>query len=42
MSGIDITPLRREHFGELREVLDVVARERLYLAFLQAPPLMRP
>lgn len=33
----DITPLREEHFPELRGVLDAVAREGRYLAFLQAP-----
>jgi putative acetyltransferase len=38
MARIDIAPLRRDHFPQLREVLDAVARERLYLAFLQAPP----
>ncbi|MFC5500228.1 GNAT family N-acetyltransferase [Caenimonas terrae] len=35
----DIVPLRDEHFSQLREVLDAVAREGRYLAFLQAPPL---
>ncbi|HWI83646.1 GNAT family N-acetyltransferase [Ramlibacter sp.] len=35
----DIAPLRDEHFSQLREVLDVVAREGRYLAFLQAPPM---
>lgn len=35
----DIAPLRDEHFSQLREVLDAVARESRYLAFLQAPPM---
>lgn len=34
----DVVPLREEHFAELRGVLDAVAREGRYLAFLQAPP----
>jgi RimJ/RimL family protein N-acetyltransferase len=34
----DIAPLREEHFPELHGVLDAVAREGRYLAFLQAPP----
>lgn len=34
----DVAPLREEHFAELRGVLDAVAREGRYLAFLQAPP----
>ncbi|RYF17983.1 MAG: GNAT family N-acetyltransferase [Comamonadaceae bacterium] len=34
----NIAPLREEHFAELREVLDAVAREGRYLAFLEAPP----
>lgn len=34
----DLAPLREEHFAELRGVLDAVAREGRYLAFLQAPP----
>lgn len=32
-----IVPLREEHFSRLREVLDEVAREGRYLAFLRAP-----
>jgi putative acetyltransferase len=35
---IEIVALREDHFAELREVLDAVARERRYLAFLAAPP----
>jgi putative acetyltransferase len=35
---VDIAPLHREHFAQLRQVLDSVAREGRYLVFLQAPP----
>ena len=34
----EIVPLQEEHFAQLREVLDAVAREGRYLAFLEAPP----
>ena len=34
-----IVPVRERHIEALREALDVVARERKYLAFLKAPPL---
>lgn len=33
-----IVPTAESHFEGLREVLDTVAREKRYLAFLQAPP----
>ena len=33
-----ILPIAEEHIECFREVLDVVARERRYLAFLEAPP----
>jgi len=33
-----IAPLAEEHFQGLRAVLDTVAQERRYLAFLSAPP----
>jgi ribosomal protein S18 acetylase RimI-like enzyme len=36
---MDIVPIKREHIAGFREVLDGVARERRYLAFLEAPPL---
>ena len=36
--NIKIVPLSESLFEELRCALDVVAREKLYLAFLQAPP----
>lgn len=35
----DVAPLREEHFPGLHAAFDAVAREKLYLAFLQAPPL---
>jgi len=34
----EIAPLTEEHFEELRRVLDAIAREGRYLAFLRAPP----
>lgn len=33
-----ILPIAEEHIEGFREVLDTVARERRYLAFLEAPP----
>jgi ribosomal protein S18 acetylase RimI-like enzyme len=39
--SIDIVPMERGHIAGFREVLDGVARERRYLAFLEAPPLAR-
>jgi len=39
--GIEIVPMQRRHIAGFREVLDAVARERRYLAFLEAPPLAR-
>jgi RimJ/RimL family protein N-acetyltransferase len=35
----DIVPIREEHIDGFHRALDVVARERRYLAFLQAPPI---
>lgn len=35
---VSIEPLAEPHFEPLRSVLDAVARERRYLALLQAPP----
>jgi RimJ/RimL family protein N-acetyltransferase len=35
---IEIVPTQRRHVAGFREVLDGVARERRYLAFLEAPP----
>ena len=34
-----IVPIADEHIAGFREAVDVVARERKYLAFLEAPPL---
>jgi ribosomal protein S18 acetylase RimI-like enzyme len=39
--GVQIVPMQRGHIAGFREVLDAVARERRYLAFLEAPPLAR-
>ncbi len=36
---LKIIPARESHFTGLREALDVVAREKRYLLFIQAPPL---
>ena len=36
---IEIVPIAAEHIEAFHRVLDVVARERKYLAFLGAPPL---
>jgi len=38
---IEIVPIQRRHIAGFRAVLDGVARERRYLAFLEAPPLER-
>jgi RimJ/RimL family protein N-acetyltransferase len=35
---VEIVPIERRHIAGFREVLDGVARERRYLAFLEAPP----
>ena len=35
---LTILPTAESHFEELRRVQDIVAREKCYLAFLQAPP----
>jgi len=37
--SVEIVPIERRHIGAFREVLDAVAREGRYLAFLEAPPL---
>jgi len=39
--GIAIVPIERRHIAGFREVLDAVARERRWLAFLEAPALPR-
>ncbi|MGE5682027.1 MAG: N-acetyltransferase family protein [Bacillota bacterium] len=36
---IQIIPISREHIESFHRCLDSVSRERLYLAFLEAPPL---
>lgn len=36
--SVEIVPIERRHATGFREVLDGVARERRYLAFLEAPP----
>ena len=37
--GLAIVPLAESHFAGLLEAFDSIAREKRYLAFLQAPPL---
>lgn len=37
--GIEIVPIERRHVAGFRDVLDGVARERCYIAFLEAPSL---
>jgi len=39
--GWRIVPIERRHIAGFRAVLDDVARERRYLAFLEAPPMAR-
>lgn len=39
MSDVQILPTAQRHFRGLHRALDIVAREKLYLAFTQAPPL---
>jgi ribosomal protein S18 acetylase RimI-like enzyme len=39
--AIEILPIERRHIAGFREVLDSVARERRWLAMLEAPPLAR-
>ena len=39
--AVEIVPIERRHIAGFREVLDGVARERRWLAFLEAPPLPR-
>ena len=36
---IDIVPIREDLIGSFHAALDVVCRERIYLAFLEAPPI---
>jgi putative acetyltransferase len=39
--GWQVVPIERRHIAGFREVVDGVARERRYLAFLEAPPMAR-
>jgi RimJ/RimL family protein N-acetyltransferase len=39
MTTFEIAPIDEEHISGFRAAIDVVARERKYLAFLEAPPL---
>jgi ribosomal protein S18 acetylase RimI-like enzyme len=39
MSIIEIVPITQGHIEGFHKTLDIVARERRYLAFLEAPPL---
>jgi ribosomal protein S18 acetylase RimI-like enzyme len=39
MTAYQIVPTAEEHISGFRAAVDVVARERRYLAFLEAPPL---
>ena len=39
MGAVEIVPIRQEHIESFHQTLDFVARERLYLSFLEAPPL---
>ena len=36
--SVEVVPIERRHIAGFREVLDGVARERRWLAFLEAPP----
>ncbi|MBR1121682.1 GNAT family N-acetyltransferase [Bradyrhizobium lablabi] len=37
--AVEIVPIRQDHIESFHRALDFVARERRYLAFLEAPPL---
>ena len=39
MAALEIVPMTPDHIGGFHHTLDVIARERRYLAFLEAPPL---
>jgi ribosomal protein S18 acetylase RimI-like enzyme len=39
MDAVEIVPIRQEHIESFHRTLDFVARERLYLSFVEAPPL---
>src|SRR5450755_4956730 len=39
MAALEIIPMTPDHIDGFHQTLDIVARERRYLAFLEAPPL---
>jgi ribosomal protein S18 acetylase RimI-like enzyme len=39
MAALEIIPMTPDHIDGFHQTLDVIARERRYLAFLEAPPL---
>jgi ribosomal protein S18 acetylase RimI-like enzyme len=39
MNAIEIVPITQDHIDGFHRVLDIVARERRYLAFLEVPPI---
>jgi ribosomal protein S18 acetylase RimI-like enzyme len=39
MTAIEIVPITQDHIDGFHRALDIVARERRYLAFLEAPPI---
>jgi ribosomal protein S18 acetylase RimI-like enzyme len=41
VTACQIVPIAEEHIPSFHEAVDIVARERKYLAFLEAPPLER-
>jgi len=38
MASVEIVPITQDHIESFHRSLDFVARERRYLAFLEAPP----
>ena len=38
MASVEIVPITQDHIESFHQALDFVARERRYLAFLEAPP----
>jgi hypothetical protein len=39
MGAVEIVPVAQGHIESFHQALDIVARERRYLAFLEAPPI---
>lgn len=39
MNAVEIVPITQDHIESFHRTLDIVARERRYLAFLEAPPI---